>query len=62
MIARCEAPGCMREASGRHKFMDPRRSHDVVAEYVNRFFCSQECELAIVDELERQANYARLVN
>ena len=58
----CEAPGCMRVAGERKKFRDPRRDDDSVHAYCERYFCSQECELAIVDELERQANLARLVH
>ncbi len=61
-VMRCENPHCMRPAEGRHKFRDPRRGQDDELAYVVRFFCSQECELAIVDNLERQAQYARLVH
>lgn len=58
----CEAPGCMRRAEDRHRFRDPRRDDKDHDAYVDRYFCSQECELAIVDELERQAQLARLVH
>ena len=61
MPIRCDNPLCMNLATARSKFVDPRRSHDVCTEYVVKFFCSQECELAICDELERQANIARCV-
>lgn len=62
MILRCQAPNCMNLATHRRKFLDPRRSHDVVSEYVSKNYCSLECEIAICDELERQSNYARIVN
>jgi hypothetical protein len=60
MFLRCENPACIKPATNHAKFLDPRRSHDVIAAYTVKYFCSQECELAIVDELERQAQYARL--
>ena len=56
----CEAPGCMRVAGMRRKFLDPRRSHDVICEYTEKYYCSDECEYAIVEELERQAQYLRV--
>ncbi len=58
----CENPHCMRAAQERKKFLDPRRGEGDRLVYVQKFFCSQECEEAIVDNLERQAQYARLVN
>ena len=58
----CQNPRCMRPAQERHKFLDPRRGKGDELSYVAKYFCSQECELAIVDELERQANLARLVH
>lgn len=61
-IMRCENPSCMRPAIGRHKFQDPRRGNDDELAYVQRFFCSQECEEAIIEDLERTAQYARLVS
>lgn len=54
----CENPDCNNVAGNRKKFRDPRRDDG----QTERYFCSPECELAIVDELERQAHYARLVN
>ena len=62
MFLRCENPACMCEARGKAKFLDPRRGHEDECACTMRYYCSQECELAIVDELERQANYARLVH
>ena len=61
MFLRCEAPHCMREAVMRRKFQDPRRGGNELA-YINKHFCCLQCEEAIVEELERQAQYARLVN
>lgn len=59
----CEAPGCMRVAGNRRKFRDPRRDDgDNRPAYTERYFCSDECERDIVDELERQAQLARLVH
>ena len=58
---RCEAPECMAVATGHHKFLDPRRSHDVIAEYTTKYFCSPLCEQLIVDELERQSWIAHVV-
>lgn len=52
----------MLEAHRGAKFRDPRRGKGHELAYTTRYFCSQECELAIVDELERQAQYARVVN
>jgi hypothetical protein len=62
MIIRCDNPHCMKEAVARAKFLDPRRGDGEKLAYTVRHFCSQECELAIVDELERTAQYARIVN
>jgi hypothetical protein len=58
----CEAPGCMSVASMRKKFRDPRRGTNGEVAYTVRHFCSPECELEIVDELERQANYMQLAS
>lgn len=54
--------GCGGVAGDRRKFRDPRRDDDDHDAYVERYFCSSECEEAIVDELERQARLARLVH
>ena len=62
MLIHCEAPGCMREAKGASKFLDPRRGHGEERAYTRKYFCCDTCQLEIVDELERQANYARLVH
>lgn len=62
MILRCQNPTCMMEAHMAAKFLDPRRGHGDERKYTHRYFCSQDCELAICDELERQAQYARLVH
>lgn len=62
MFIRCENPHCMKEATHSAKFLDPRRGHGEERSYARKYFCSQECELGIVDELERQAQYARLVH
>ena len=62
MILRCQNPHCMKEAIRGAKFLDPRRGEADDLRYVIRHFCSDDCELAIVDELERQAQYARLVH
>lgn len=58
----CENPRCMKAAQMRRKFLDPRRGKGEELAYVARYFCSFECEEAIVDNLERTAQYARLVN
>lgn len=58
----CENPRCMRSSQERKKFLDPRRGKGDELAYVAKYFCSPECEEAIVDELERQAQYARLVH
>jgi len=58
----CENPSCMMRAGMRKKFLDPRRGKDSEFAYCERYYCSPECELAIVDELERQAQYARCVS
>ena len=62
MLQRCEAPGCMKEALGRSKFLDPRRGHGDELAYTVKHWCCEECQLAICDELERTAQYARLCN
>jgi len=61
MILRCNAVGCMLPATQRCKFLDPRRGGEDRLAYTVRYFCSDECQLQIVDELERVAQYARLV-
>lgn len=58
----CENPHCMQPAHMRRKFQDPRRGVNDDLAYVARYFCSFVCEEAIVDNLERQAQYARLVH
>lgn len=58
----CEGPRCMRVAGNRRKFRDPRRDSDDQGAYVEKYFCSDECEEDIVNELERQARLARLVH
>lgn len=60
MSLRCQNPSCKMEAHMSAKFLDPRRGHGDERAYARKYFCSQECELAICDELERQAQYARL--
>ena len=62
MLLRCQAPNCMNEARGRAKFLDPRRGHGEELAYVSKNFCCENCQLGIMEELERQANYARVVN
>lgn len=62
MLTKCENPFCMNEARGRAKFLDPRRGHDGELAYVTKCFCCENCQLAICDELERVAQYARLVS
>jgi len=47
---------CGRVAGQRKKFHDPRRD-----DYVERYICSDECELGIIVRLEYQADVARLV-
>ena len=61
MFIHCEAPGCMREARARAKFLDPRRGSEDDLRYTSKHFCCDSCQLAICDELERVAHYARLV-
>ena len=58
----CENPTCLMRAGMRKKFLDPRRGPGDDMKYSERYFCSPECEQAIVDELERQAQYARCVS
>ena len=58
----CQNPTCTRDARHRRMFQDPRRGHDDVVALVERCYCCEECVLPIIDELERQAQYARLVN
>lgn len=63
MFIHCDNPKCMQLAKGRSKFLDPRRGDgdgDRLA-YTVKHYCSVECQLAICDELERVAQYARLV-
>ena len=62
MVIHCEAVGCMAEATMRRKFLDPRRSHDVISEYVLKHYCSQECEQLIADHLEAQSWIAHVVS
>lgn len=57
----CENPACAKRAGMRRRFQDPRRGDSELA-YCERYYCSPECELAIVEELERQAQYSRVVN
>ena len=61
MVNHCQAPNCDKIAVMRRKFLDPRRSHDVICEYVDRFYCSPGCEEAIAYELERESYIARRV-
>lgn len=58
----CENPHCMMPSQARRKFLDPRRGAGDDLVYVTKFFCSPDCEEAIVDDLERKAQYARLVS
>lgn len=60
-VMKCENPTCGNKAEITHRFQDPRRGHGEEIAYVRRFCCSAECAGAINDELERQAQYARLV-
>lgn len=53
---------CGNIAGERKKFRDPRRDADDHDAYVERYFCSVECEEEIVDKLEHMARIARLVN
>ncbi len=57
----CQNPRCMMPASARKKFQDPRRG-DKEPVYIERFICSYTCEEELIEELERQAQYARLVS
>lgn len=49
-------------AGERRKFRDPRRDSDDQDAYVERYFCSTSCEQDIIDDLEKKAQVARLVN
>ena len=62
MLIRCEAPNCMAMACRGVKIQDPCRGHDDVLAYVRKFVCSDGCERALLDKLESEAQYARLVN
>ena len=46
----------------RKKFQDPRRGNGEHIVYVNKYVCSMTCEEQVIDTLEREATYARLVN
>lgn len=58
----CENPNCTKRAGMRRSFLDPRRGNGDDVARCERYYCSPECEAAIVDELERQAQYARMVH
>jgi len=61
MLPPCQAPGCQRISTRRKTFRDPRRGSDEIA-YVQRFICDSDyCELAVVDDLDHQAQCARIV-
>ena len=62
MFLRCEANGCMAEAQRRVKILDPRRGKGDLLAYTNKFVCGDACEYALVEELEREAQYVRLVS
>lgn len=62
MFLSCQSPECMRAAQMSAKFLDPRRGYGEHLAYTTKYFCCVEHELAIADELERQASYARLVH
>lgn len=62
MFLRCQNPTCMLEAHMAAKFLDPRRGHGEELAYTKRYFCSDACQLEIVEDLERKATYARLVH
>ena len=62
MFLRCEAPGCMAEAQRRVKILDPRRGKDDLLAYTNKYVCSDVCEYELVQELERESQYVRLVS
>jgi hypothetical protein len=53
---------CGQPAGHQRKFQDPRRGYKDELAYVRRFYCSDSCQEAIIDELELQAQYARVVN
>lgn len=61
-VMRCENVLCSNKAEVTHRFQDPRRGNGETIAYVRRFVCSAECVAVVCDELERQAQYARLVN
>lgn len=58
----CQNLCCMAPAIERKKFADPRRGKGDELVYVTRYICSQACEEGIVNQLEKEANYARLVS
>ena len=60
-VMRCENPKCSNKAETTRKFRDPRRGHGEEVAHIRRYCCSEECMHEIVEELERQAQYARVV-
>lgn len=54
--------GCGGIAGQRKRFRDPRRGEEDEMAYVELYYCSDACEEDIIDELERKARIARLVN
>lgn len=54
---------CGRPATHRKNFRDPRRDDDDHDANVEKYLCDDTgCESGYVDELERQAQFARLVH
>ena len=58
MLLRCFI--CGKEAKYARKLQDPRRGKGEDIAYVLRYLCSHKCEEEAIDQLERQANYARV--
>ena len=52
----------MAEAHRAVKILDPRRGHGEILAYTRKYICSLQCEEALIEELEREAQYVRLVS
>lgn len=62
MKLHCEAPGCMRTAVRCVKIQDPRRGSGDSLAYTRKYVCSESCEYALIEELEKESQYVRLVS
>jgi len=58
MVLRCWV--CSKEAKYARKLQDPRRGKGDDLAYVRRNFCSHQCEEEAIEQMDKQANYARV--